>query len=433
MNNTYLSKIEIADLLESQMSLMATSMQFPDKSFKQIFAENNPHISQSQIDQNYNVMQEIFLVFLAKKYFISLYDITFKTYLKENDIPDSLVDDTIFAPDSNANDFSKADTINFIRNALCHNSTVEYCKFLVKDGSLCIEIDRTLKGKKFHVIFDASYLINLINQLNHSTKLDITIIKKKKDFDLSKGNYLTQIKNNLFLRRILLSATQAEKNNTPLEDFVSKAEADGNFKDFKFTTLQATRAYECVCECLRKDRSLDPAKILPYILRSTLPLSSVKFCELKQLFCFEEHYLNGNLSYNDICQEIKKEIEGQPTLFHKIRQNYKNDESFIYANYIDTEGILFNASTIYFGYLFDSLITDETVKIGKKEIQKNKLRNSFEHSRYYPASKGTMIFCDWSTQDELNMNWKVNIKIEDLTKFAKEYVSQLYKQQTNGQ
>ena len=432
MEYTYLSKIEIAELLKSHVSLMAKSMQTPNKSFKTIFAENNPNIPATEIDKYYNIMQELFITFLAKKYFISFYDVTFKDYLKEDDIPDNLVDKNIFAEGSNADDFSKTETINFIRNAICHSDTTEHCKFLIKDGKLHIEIDRTLKNRRFHVVFNANYLAKLTSQLTHSTKLDITIFKKKSAFDISQGNYLHQIKNNLYLRRIKLSADKEEKDTTDLMDFVKHAEETGNYKDFKFSTLQAAKAQEDIFACLGKDPDINILSVLSQILRSTLPLASVKFDEWQQLFCFEEYYLDGNLTYNDICNEKKNEVHGKETNFHKIIKNYKNDESFIFANYIQTENILFNLSTIFYGYLFDTLITDETIKIGKKEIPKNKLRNAFEHSRYYFATNGTMVFLDWKNKDEYDTNWKTNIKIEDLAKFAEEYVRTFTPQPTNN-
>ena len=142
MEDFYLSKTDIATILKTQISLMAHSMKYPDKSFKTIITEHNPDLPKTDINEYYTIMQELFSAFLVRKYFTTYYDITFKDYLKEDDIPDSLVNKNIFVGDSNADDFSKTETINFIRNAICHNDTTEYCRFLVRNGKLNLEIDR---------------------------------------------------------------------------------------------------------------------------------------------------------------------------------------------------------------------------------------------------------------------------------------------------
>ena len=147
--------------------------------------------------------------------------------------------------------------------------------------------------------------------------------------------------------------------------------------------------------------------------------------------CLEDYYINGNLKYNDICADIAKEANGEETGFHKIRGSYKNDASFIFANYVQTEDIIFNASTIFFGYLFDTLIPDREVTIGKNTLPRNKIRNSFEHSRYYHTGNDIVLF-DWKTADEYDVNWKKSIKVEDLAKFAEKYLEGLEQQQENA-
>jgi len=429
---TYLTKIEIATYLRDYTRLMAYASLSPTVNFSDLFKKmmKDDNRLQYAFQEYYHDMINIYSFFLANKIYSVLNDISFN-YLLEKNIDSVTISEDIFVNRSDFNRFSKKQIIKFIRNAINHNDKDGQQLYrLYRDGK-DIKIEIFLKNTKpipFHIVMDINEYILIMSNLELSNKLDAVVFKSTQTLDFSHGNFY-EVLNNVYFRKyyinekvpteVLLKIKDDFKTNQSSSVIGENLPGEAiSYTDYKLTIAQKLKIQEDLVEWYRALR-ISPYDSIDYILQNVIPLGIAKLHTMDFNMIVADYYVKGNKNLQTITQDILKPNE-KPMSWYVSK--YGNNVNLL-CNAYDFDGMVQLASSIYYSYLFDTLITDDIVKIGEHEYPREKIRNAFVHSRWFVGIKGCfkLFDSDSGQKNELNHNWSASIPLKQMTLSAEQY------------
>ena len=412
------TKLEIADILFNFTKLLGFSLKDPDKSFQSIAVKLFKVPSSFTFEQYYNMMTETFIMYLIRKYFVSMYDVEFP-YLKEQDIDAVKIPQDIFVNQSDYRCFSKKQIIKFIRNALCHNNDEqnEIYKLIVEDSKIKFEIQlQNVQPRPFYVKIDGDQLSQIMFSLFSASKTDAVVIKQKEDqIDFNNTDIAKTVFENISYRHVYAKISPSERAVTDSQTIIDKAVVDQEYRDFPFLEDQAKKIQEDLE--FMKDYLPDVNGLRTYVIKNVMPLGVAKKENLEKVMCILGAFMiHPEKCMNDFFEDVKDTCLYKPTISSKILGNYTSAEEFVYACKWDLDSILAGVSSIFFEYMFSSFITDEKIMIDGVEENTEKIRNAFIHSRWFLGKEASIHLMDWQNGDrnEMNLNWSRTVTISQL-------------------
>lgn len=432
-----LKKEDIIFYLNNYVSVMTMAIANPTIEFRKIhdyiaIEKYGPQFANEGI--YYNTLR-IYEFLLYKKLFSYYYDSAFPN-LKEKMIKDIELPKNIFVNFDDENRFSKKQIINFIRNALNHNdSNNRELYHIVQDSSKLILDINLLQTKPipFHVQIDMSDFLKLEKSIINSTyNPDITLICHSSDIDYLNPDISEELKK-IYFRRYNF---QGKDDNTISERFrkllsngvvdINKLDvithSNDDYKDYQLTISQQIKLEQDIRDFEKSVGIPFNWKLLSYELFKVVQFGSAKYFGLLVDFFICDWYLGrDNKSLIDFQKDVidysnGKNMQNNP--LNKIA-DIRNLDFLLYKAW-DFDQFTLNSLEIYMNYIFDTYIKDEKIDINGKLIDREKIRDSFVHGRYYVGSFNKYHFMDSENgrKNEVNINWSETIKLDDILKFC---------------
>lgn len=432
------SKKEIATLLRDYYNLMKDSSDNKNTKFFTLFykeMEEQNRINDTSL-KYYSKMVEIFALQLTRKYMTLLYDNMYK-YLNDNKISNIFIPDTIFVNKEDRKRFSNKQIIKYIRNALNHNDKSDLYKIVEIEGSdkPVIEI-KSLETKPipFHVIISANELAKIANSIRCSGAILACTIQSN-EVATPDDEFLDSVYLQIFYpeRKLNDQEYQALHNH-----FSSGKETRGYehrlaikglvHKDFHLNKLQRRMLKEELKDLAPKG----PQEVysVAYIFKKYFPLSVVKERQLFINLAFMEHVradssCANSLSYEAYERYNSKNVKKGEPLWQYINK-YGIDERLLQEAQ-DINSIMALSHSIYYGYLFDTVVTDDELEIDGEISKRARIRNSFVHMRWHiRKDKGYQLY-DWGDRADCEFNpdsktyWTEKLTYDKVDRLAEKY------------
>ncbi len=422
-NEYTLTKEDIANYLYDFSYLMSTVCLNKDVSFWINFVgymrSTNRYMYASQY--YYMEMIEVFGFYLMKSINSILYDANFKSVLPEN----IDINKNIFVNPNDASMFpDKKWVIRYIRNVINHSDNKEQYQLKRINNKIYIEIDiadsRTKKEKAiytdprpFHVLISCADFYELMSKALTVQDLNHYVLDIKKDLSSLNSKNCFALLDNVEMKKVY------PKDNPTDPDVI---------KTFSLTYSQKRKIQQDLKgweKLLANGRA-----ILPYLVMTAMPLPELKRFNYETMLYFVGQYLilNKNKSMSDFEQEVQMMLlfDEKNILFENVTNEFGTIPNKLCAVY-DWDLFSQISCFIYCGYIFDTVVNDEKITIGKKEYPRNKLRNSFVHSRWVGSYNTAFEFFDWKNDFESEYNdksssyWREIITWNNLEDVAKEY------------
>ena len=458
MKNHEFTKYEISTYLRDfdRTLLYATMNQDVSlyKNFKQHMI-NDGRI-QYAIRDYYLEMISVYEMLLISKFLTALYDNYFD-YLLEASINSINIPDGIFVNSNDRSKFSNKQIIKYIRNAFNHNDNTEFdlVKFIrVNEGDKDnIKVEILLRNTKpipFHIVLDIKDLITISYEIkNHSTVI-IGSKRSKRPVSLNSTN-ADKVLNNMFLRKFFarkkLTDAQKEaivscvKENNKTKNYEQFFLENGmEYRDIPYDIAQKIRIEEDLkyWESLGKNGD----DVISHLLDKVMPFSWSKDRVLTMNLILANWYMRKDGStILDLARDARRVYQNktfdEKSPLDLYCRSFGIDNRIIYDSE-DLYNILSITDAIYYGYLFDTLITDSKININdSKSVSREKIRDSFVHMRWYKGIHECFKLFDWDNgiDNEYNPNspgfWKYNIKYDDMIKCAELYFQRIVEPKTN--
>lgn len=442
------SKIDMATFLKNFHEMMMIATLKPHNSFKNIFHWNMQRKKMKQYSSNeyYNEMINVYEIQLTSKYLTILFDNYFD-FLLESEIDFFDIPETIFVNPKDFSSFSKRQIIKFIRNAFNHNDNEQHILFkyirVIKNGISAPMIEIYLRNTKpipFHIRLSIFDLCSIINEITKSNTINIISLRSKKNININSSNFNNEL-NNMFYRKFysrkkldkdklkeLLLFTNMGKKTKNYEELLSGLGLE--YKDFYFNAAQKIKIAEDLVYW--ENRGVIGNDIIEHLAAKVMPFSFMRERLSLISIILTDYYINdGNYSLSDFVSEAKKIYysgtydENSPL---KLYVNFFGLDRNILFDCLDYDNLISMTSSIYYGYIFDTLVTDSMIKIAEnRDIPRNRIRNSFVHMRWFKGIKECFKLYDWGNgmNDEFNKDsptfWSTNIKLLDMQNCVENY------------
>jgi hypothetical protein len=377
--------------------------------------------------------------------------------LLESSINKINIPDSIFANKNDRSKFSNKQIIKFIRNALNHNDNPSHdlARFIRIDENEKeqIKVEILLKNTKpipFHVMLDIHELISICFEIKKANSIIIGSNRSTRPISLNSTN-VNETLNNIFLRKFfarkkltdeqkerIISHMNSNNRTKNYEEFF--LENGMEYKDIPYSIAQKVK----IEEDLKYWESLGEKgnDVISHLLNKVMPFSWAKDRVLTMNVILSSYYMrNGKNTIFDLVKDARQTYQSKSLnedsplmLYVKL---FGIDDNILYDS-IDFKNLLSITNAIYYGYLFDTLVTDNEVNINNsKTIKREKIRDSFVHMRWYKGVNECFKLFDWGNgiDKEYNPNdpefWKSNIRYEDMAKCAESYFQRIVKRQIN--
>ena len=448
MKNHEFTKSEIATYLRDFNNVLIYACFNQNVSFCEIFKYYLMQDGRVQygIEDYYFEMISIYEMLLVSKILTMFYDSSFG-YLNDYHINSFTIPENIFVDKKDKSRFSKKQIIKNIRNAFNHNDNLDHdlVRFLRinENNEEKIKVEIFLKNTKpipFHIILDIGQLLNITFEIEKANTLILVSYRSTQPILINSFNSF-QTLDNIYLRKFYsrkkLTDEQKELLCKHIDDgkktknFESFFLANGmEYKDFNFFTDQKLK----VKEDLKYWESMGVMgnDVIEHLLNKVMPISIVKDRTLTMNFILSDSYMrNGNNTIFEIVNDSKKVVlnkkcdENSPLWLYV--QLFGIDDNILYEA-IDFDDLISITNSIYFGYLFDTLVTDDNIIINDTQtIQREKIRDSFVHMRWFKGIKECFKLFDWENgiDNEFNPHsanfFRANIRYVDMLKCSEKY------------
>ena len=448
MDKYEFSKIEIATYLRDYYRTIIYSIKYRDIPFYEVFIHSlveEDRLQYAMIDYYYEMIS-IYEFMLFSKYFSVLYDSRFD-FLNENQINSINIPRNIFINEDDYSKFSKRQIIQYIRNAFNHNDNISHdlIKFIRvnENDQEIIKVEINLKNSKpipFHVILDNEAFISIISELQNAKTISIISNQADERVNVHSSNILNAL-DKMYVRKFYTKKKLSDENLTSIKKIVrEKGKTKGlesilstyglDYKDYRFLVPQKLKIEEDLkyWEKIKRDSS----GALFHLISKVMPISVVKLRTLLTNLILADNYLrSSNRSFTDFSNDAikmykSKKLDSSSPVFI-YAQLYGIDENIIY-DFNDYDDIFSIVSTIYYGFLFDSLISDNDIEFPKsKKIERSHLRDSFVHMRWFKGINECFKLYDWKygINNEFNPNadgfWKSNVTFADMYNCSETY------------
>ena len=458
MNKHEFTKYEIATYLRDYNKTMTYAIMNQDTSLYEVFKYHMKTDGRMQyaIKDYYYEMISIYEILLLSKFLTALYDNYFDNLL-ESSINKINIPNNIFINSIDRSKFSNKQIIKFIRNALNHNDNPSHdlAKFIRinENEEEIIKLEILLKNTKpipFRVMLDINELMLICLEIKNANSIIIASNRSNGSISLNSTN-VNETLNNIYLRKFFAVKRLTDEQKEAMLSHVSENKKTENYEEFflkngmKYKDIQYSIAQKLkIEEDLKYWESLGEKgnDVIFHLLAKVMPFSWAKDRALMMNLIFSNYYMrNGKSTIFDLVEDARQiyqnKVLNEDSPLELYGKSFGIDDNILYDS-IDFENLLSITNAIYYGYIFDTLITDNEVNItNSKTVKREKIRNSFVHMRWYKGINECFKLFDWSNgiDNEYNQNspnfWKCNIRYGDMAECAESYFNRSVKPKSN--
>lgn len=458
-----MSKEEMINYLRSYSTIVGSSFHHPDRSIGSTF---NLYLSSNNIyldnpEQYYDRMRHVYTSYNFLREFSIIEDFLLNRddYLNNNDLNGLFNDATFY---SNINGISNKKIIQFIRNAFNHNDDTDFDRFRMsvngrfyeielKDIRTQKEIDNGLPVKPFHMKISVNALCDIINYINDKRQNILVIsFDIPEDFDINAENiydelgkiklvryYFNRKVDNATIQSFDLISNQESKTTSEID---SRSDAMHNLAKsisdpvlFDLTHEQKEKVASMIEIYRRELPDLLVQRVeanLYYFLLRVVPVPLFKYKEFKnQMLLADSLFIDYNYNLSEVRKKVADLINGTAKVeddpFYECLTNYSiTDLINLYKDLLDGEFIQGLPIMTY----IDSVITHycdlEEITIDGVTYNKEKLRNSFVHSRWFFGTNGEVVFYDADPRNinDYNLDYIGKINVVSFKKWVDDYL-----------
>ena len=458
MNKHEFTKYEVATYLRDYNRTMTYAIMNQDIPFYEVF-KHHMHVDgriQYAIKDYYYEMISIYEILLLSKFYTVMYDNYFDNLL-ESSIDKISIPDSVFINNNDRSKFSNKQIIKFIRNALNHNDnpTHDLAKFIRinEDEKEKIKVEILLRNTKpipFHVMLDINELISICFEIKNANSIIIASNRSTRPISLNSSN-VNETLNNMFLRKFFARKKLTDGQKEAIISHINSGNKTNNYEKFflengmEYKDIQYSIAQKIkIEEDLKYWESLGESgnNVISHLLDKVMPFSWSKDRVLTMNLILSNYYMrDGKSTIFDLVKDARQIYQSnnlnEDHPLNLYGKSFGIDDNILYDS-IDFENLLSITNAIYYGYIFDTLVTDNEVKItDSKTIEREKIRDSFVHMRWYKGVNECFKLFDWDNgiDNEYNPNspdfWKYNIRYKDMANCAESYFQRILKTQIN--
>lgn len=469
------TKLEIATYLKDFHQTAMLTAKYYNQSFFEVFLNAMAYDNRIQFANSayYQEMMSIYQFQVLSKYLTAFYDNNRSkrknnlNYLLGNRLESINIPEKIFVAPSSKSDFDNQRIIELIRFAFNHNDKQDRArlKFLrvYENGKIDVyaELLAEDEGKLFKVRLNLADFSSIISEFKSALNFNLLVIRNKINFTSSTD--IDVILNNIYVRKFYFPGRPSKEKLKNLDDYFSemlkqeKSEEQAMKKDLKTQQEELKKKqdeYEKVLTdngLVFKDYSLTDFQkkkikeelknwptqgnnVLFHLVSNVMPLSALKLRNLIINFCLVDFFMKKpECSLVQIREETEKIFDGKLSPDNSSLYTYTKfwgiDNNFLY-DVFDLENSLSTASAIYYGYLFDTLITDKgDIEITSgKEVSRNTLRNPFVHMRYGSGVNDSWELFDWKDDREIKGDFSEVVHENISSKEMEECSKRIYRE-----
>lgn len=464
-----MSKEKMIQYLKDYSNIQSILVQHPNVPIGTAF--DNYMISNGRYEdatrEYYDRMRRVYVSYMAFKDFsiIEDYLLNRDDFLSNNDLNGIESDCKII---TSPQGLTNKKIVQLIRNAFNHNDSLNIDRFKMSENARNFEIEfadiRTekeiangVKPKPVKIKFNMDYLmkvdkiINSKRQHQFFVSFDIPdsfdVFSENLDSELDKIKivhyYFTKKMPNEAVEKFDqlanikgLTGKQLYDRSTELHSF-----ADSISKPIEFTLdeFQKRKLKELISEYKMncKDGLSDENIIgtMFYFLYKTIPIPGLKQRDIEQhgILC-EGYYADTSLSIDEISKRVLRVLEkGEIPLsyddfdieVHTLLNEKPDGYIFhFYKNIMNGEFMLLQPIITYIESVVMHYCTDNHIEIAGKLYDREKIRNSFAHNRWYISHdyKLTMFDADPRNINDYNLEFVGSISIGAFGRWADDYM-----------
>ena len=404
----------------------------------------------STICRVYNTYIDMKLYSIVEDYFLNRDD-----YINNNNLKDFIHNCNFIEKPSN---ITNKRILELVRNAFNHNinnsfnitKNGKYIKIDIKDARYPKQIKEGGTPEPLKMKFNIDYLYDLWNLFDEYGQNVLYLgFDIPKDFDINSNNLYNELDKVKIVRHYFnnkmdlndvkqfrtLSKTDHLTNKEKLENSNKLNElADSLTKEVKYDLTIDQK--DKMVDMYKKYKKYNPdlidqpsENIMYFILSNVIPIPGYKVRLIQQQLNMLDLMFN-NYTFKDIVQNMNKSLYekcniekidnlGLSQRLNLMRQIVTRDfsKNFAYIIYIDS--------------VITQLCTDEEITIDNKTYNKERIRNSFVHSRWYIGIDNKIHLFDANpiNKYDYDLHEVGKIKIDSFIKWADNYLQKKKKEE----
>ena len=465
-----MTKTEMIRYLKDYADIQCAALKNPGKSFGQLFS--NYMINTGRIEKNtieyYDRMRRVYMAYNLFKTFSITEDFLLNRddYLSNNDLDDIEKEcNIITAPAGLTNKM----IIKLIRNAFNHNDSKDIERFKISlngknyqiefaDIRTPKEIENGVKEKPVKIKFNIENLVRMDkiiqakrqNQLFYSYDIpdDFDIFSDNLDAELDKVRIIRYYFPKKLSHETIKKFNQnADLKNLTKEELLERSKQLHDLSksivepvQFELDGFQKEKVKELINKYKNsRNRVLLNEDLNPtmyYFLEKVVPVPAIKKETINQQLILCENYMfDPNLNHNEVLKRVARVADKEEPLetyndTDKMIHNEleKRTDGYLirlFKNLLDGEFVQIFPIITFIDAVVMHYCTDEKIKIAGKVYDREKIRNSFAHGRWYIGDNLNLMMYDADPRNinDYKLEFVGRIDIQDFMEWANEYMA----------
>lgn len=451
-----LEQDKIAQHLLDYANLNYLMLENPTESCKSLFEHYmNSNNRTEDYDKYYQEMINIYVLFIKMKSYCLCEDYNLKgdnNFIDNNKLQLLDIRKRIIKG-NDYKDVSDKKLLQLIKDTFCHSSS-DNPYYSISPNGRKVEI-RIEKPHPITVQLNLNDIISLTGSMNNNTQ---TLQLYSMQFDTSLTDLKSYLKS-FMINRYHFIKKMDEKIVDDIHDYsennehsnaieMAKQQEQCTVKELELTDEQINHMISTINDLLRKQiiTKEEYERYLPEIVsilineRFPLPIFKSFYYNIDS---YMAHYLQSisGFSYNDMYKIVAKILPDKEEIEFGFEKHYKQlfkdqYEQLLFKIYYSNHGErLIHPYMMFIEYIITNYCCKtERIKIGKRNVETNKLRNSLVHAKWY-IDDGKIRFYDSYTNiaNELNYNWNVTLNFHELYNYCVETLEQVKKEKEETQ
>lgn len=365
------------------------------------------------------------------------------------------------------NNTSNLKVVQLIRNAFNHNDSPTFDRFKISKDTKHIGIEfqdlRTdkeklngAKEKPFKIKFTTNYLFDIYKSINkHAETIQFIKYKIPHSFNINSTNLEKELDKIKFVHHYIKNKLTPEQTNkmkklsdvrhlSNLEKEIRSLKMNkyiktiGEKKEYKLTQEQKDKIIE-LRDRYREDMPIllkqPVSNTMYYFLNEVIPIPALKEKTLHNQIFIAGAYLDDNrFSHDEIRTRILRAWNNE-----NIPDYYDDEDREIHQGLVESGPSnclkLFKDMTspefiqtfpiiMYIDSVVTHLCQDETITIDDKTYEKEKIRNSFAHGRWFISKDQELVMFDADPRNvnEYNLEYIGKIPVDNFAEWADNYL-----------
>lgn len=436
-----LEHYEIAEYLYNYANLNYLMLSNPNKSVRSLFQDymDSKNI-EIDYEKYYKAMLNIYVMFLKMKTYSICEDYNLKNknnFVNNENLDLTNIKNTIIV-DGDFSNISDKRLLQLIKDAFCHSNSNNQLYHISPNGRL-LEF-KLQKPSPITIKLKLNDIISLNNIINDNTQTVQLIGFEWDNRIIDLEEFLSNLKINRYhftkkMDRELVDSIHEYSENGNYSEAISEAENFDNcvVKELKLTEKDIDEILDTINLLVDNNTITEEeyndyfCQIINILIGKKFPLPVFK-ADYYTIDSFMIYYLQSisDFSYNDTYTIISKLLPEKEEKKFNFEKHYERlfDNPHIkllfriyYGNF--DEKVIYSYM-IFIEYIISNYCCDrEYIKIGKRSVLANKLRNSLVHARWC-IDGNKILFYDAlpNIVNELEYNWKVSINFSDLCDYC---------------